>query len=485
MSLSTSLSNALSGLTVAARQAQVVSSNVANATTEGYGVRQVELSTRATSGSGQGVKIDGIARLVDEALIADRRLADAAAGGNARLAEAADEIVAAIGEPDTPGSLSSRIAEFENALLTASARPEDGLRLTEASDAALQLTSALNGLSDKVQSMREDADTRIAGQVERLNAALRQVGDINAMILRSRGRGEVQAGLQDQRQKLIDTIAPLVPLRQIERDNGTVALYTRSGTALLDGSVARLEFTQTATITADMTQDSGALSGLSIDGRPLTVGLGSGSISGGAIAAEFEVRDSLAPGVQAELDGLARDLIERFEAPGVDPTLTPGNPGLFTDGGSVLDPGDVVGLAGRIDLNAAVDPQRGGDAWRLREGIEAAAETAPGDAAILLSLADALSAPTVASGAALGGRARSFAGQIDALLARAASSLAAKSGEAAFQAAKQTSLRSAELRQGVDTDQEMQRLLLIERYYAANARVIETIDELLGVLTRI
>ena len=39
MSISASLSSALSGLTAASRRAEVVASNVANAMTEGYGRR--------------------------------------------------------------------------------------------------------------------------------------------------------------------------------------------------------------------------------------------------------------------------------------------------------------------------------------------------------------------------------------------------------------------------------------------------------------
>jgi len=38
---------------------------------------------------------------------------------------------------------------------------------------------------------------------------------------------------------------------------------------------------------------------------------------------------------------------------------------------------------------------------------------------------------------------------------------------------------------GVDTDAEMQRLLLIEQSYQANARVISVVDDLLETLTRI
>ena len=46
-------------------------------------------------------------------------------------------------------------------------------------------------------------------------------------------------------------------------------------------------------------------------------------------------------------------------------------------------------------------------------------------------------------------------------------------------------LRTEELRNGVDTDTEMQQLLVIEQAYDANARIIETISEMLDTLTRL
>jgi flagellar hook-associated protein 1 len=54
-----------------------------------------------------------------------------------------------------------------------------------------------------------------------------------------------------------------------------------------------------------------------------------------------------------------------------------------------------------------------------------------------------------------------------------------------FARARQDTLSAIEKRGGVDTDDELQKLLLIERTYAANARVIETIDRLIGRLLEI
>ena len=78
MSITSALSNAISGLNASTRAADLVSANVANALTAGYARRTLELSSRSLAGNGAGVQIDAVRRQVDQGLLSDRRLADAA-----------------------------------------------------------------------------------------------------------------------------------------------------------------------------------------------------------------------------------------------------------------------------------------------------------------------------------------------------------------------------------------------------------------------
>jgi len=113
MSLSASLANALSGLTASSRRAEVVSSNVANATTEGYGRRELEVAARSIGGTGAGVAVIGVTRHVDAALLSDRRLADAAAGDAGAQSAFLAKIETLIGTPGDAGSLTGRHARNE------------------------------------------------------------------------------------------------------------------------------------------------------------------------------------------------------------------------------------------------------------------------------------------------------------------------------------------------------------------------------------
>lgn len=484
MSISSTLNNALSGLTVVSRIAETVSSNVSNAMTEGYGVREVQLSSWALAGDGAGVRVAGVLRNVDPVLLGNRRLADAELGQVSVRAEFLAELERAIGLPDDPSSLTGRMSGFSSSLIEAASRPDSEARLQAAVDAARSVATHLNTVSDKVQSQRMTADRQIGQSVDLINSSLQQIADLNSQIVRYRAGPNDATALADQRQRLIDGISDLVPIREVPRDNGTIALFTPGGAILLDGKPAELGFAPVGIIVPDMSVGAGTMSGLTINGNPVSTSLETGPIAGGRLAGLFDVRDVQAPAAQTRLDAVARDLIERFEDPAVDPTLGVGDPGLFTDNGAALVPADEVGLSGRISINALVDPLAGGAPWRLRDGLGAASPGSAGDATLLNALSDTLSAQRLPG---TGGFVvpQSATGIGADFLSGISVTLNSLETEQTYARAQSETLIGMELENGVDTDAEMQKLLLVEQAFGANARVISTVDELIQTLLRL
>ncbi|MAQ81632.1 MAG: flagellar hook-associated protein FlgK [Maritimibacter sp.] len=484
MSISSALGAALSGLTAASRRAEVVSSNVANASTPGYGRRQVELGAGLVGSLLPGVTVAGGIRNEDVVLLGQRREAQAGLAYAETGAEFLTGIEAAIGIPGEPNSLSQKLTAFETALIEASSRPDSDARLLGVANTASDVTNHLNTLADRIQDERLLADQRIDTSVDRLNTALQQVVDLNNRIVQFQGSTRDATSLIDQRQSLIDGIADLIPIRQTARDNGAVALYTEGGAVLVDSKAAVFDFQGATALTVYMTQAGGGLSGLTINGQAISTGATSGPIAGGRLAALFEIRDETAPALQVQLDAVARDLMERFETPTVDPTLAVGDPGLFTDNGLAFDPVEETGLAARITLNAVADPDQGGAVWRLRDGLNAPAVGDPGNAAILDAMSVALSdlRTPLSGGFTTSHNAVGLAGD---LLSRVAISAHDAETRVGFTRAQTDALLTAEYQDGVDTDQEMQELLLIEQAYSANARVIQTIDALINRLLEI
>lgn len=473
MSISSAMSNALSGLGAASRQAQVVSGNIANALTPGYGRQEVQLS----SSSRGGVGVDGVARRIDATILLDRRASDADLGGAGLRAAALDRMAGLMDPGGGAGSLSGRVALLQGALGQAIATPDAPAALTGVVQAARDLASMINTSSKGLADERLAADRGIAADVEALRVGLNRVDALNTAILRAGPDGNA---LRDQRQAIIDGIAAIVPLQEVSRGNGAVALMTAGDQMLLDSEPARLEFAPSTAIAPGAVLGA-PLSGLSVNGRALDMTDPSGRMAGGTLAARFALRDAVIPQAQAQLDGFARDLMDRLADPALDPTRAPGDPGIFTDRGTSFD-GQQHGLAGRIALNVALDPSQGGAAWKLRDGLGAAVPGQVGDARTIAALADALSARI---GTPDDPTARDIGGRADVVLSTRAG-LAATAAEAvAFSQARYDTLRVAELGGGVDTDAELQTLLLVEKAYAANARVIQAADTMLQRLLEI
>lgn len=332
-----------------------------------------------------------------------------------------------------------------------------------------------------IQTARTEADSAIAAEVDLLNSTLAQVEDLNGRIMAANIAGRDSTSLQDLRQRQIDQISGIIPLRQIPRENGVIALYSTSGAPLVDGKASEFGFTPTRAITAEMNLADGPLSGLTMNGRAMST-TENGLLAGGSLSAHFAVRDDLAPAAQAKLDGLSRDLVERFQASGVDTTVAPGSAGLFTDRGAAFDTINEVGLSSRLQVNTAVDPAEGGALWRLRDGMGATTIGSAGDATLLNRLRGALTAETTPASASLESGPRSLAALASDITSRAAQDRVTVEDQLIFAQSRATTLLEQEQVHGVDTDQELQNLLLIEQSYAANARVIQTIDDMLATL---
>jgi len=473
MSLSAAFNNALSGLNANARLTDMISGNLANALTPGYAPRELGLQAQGTRG---GVTVTGVTRHVDPVLVGDRRLAESALADAQTRVGFAGSIESVLGLPGEAGSIATRLTALEAAIATSSARPADETRLGAVLQEATALGSALNVAAGRIEGLRSKADAGIAETVERLNTGLVRVKEINTRIVIARSSGQETASLEDRRQQVIDAIAELVPLRQLERDRGAVALVSTGGTLLLDGRAAQIDFEPKPLVAAHMTLENGLVSGLGINGYPVPTGP-DGPLAGGRLAALFDNRDGLGIEAQHGLDALARDLIERVES-----LTPPPSPGLFTDAGARFDAAAEAGLAGRLAINPAVDPADGGALFRLRSGPDATAPGPLAEAPYLAALGNVLAAQQAQ---APGDAQRDLSGHIARLSSEVAQARLTAENDVSFASGQAGELRELELRGGVDSDAELQRLLLVEQAFSANARMIQTLDDMMQTLLRI
>lgn len=490
MSINSSLANALSGLRATTKMTEAASNNLANVLTDGYGRQVAELSSVALGGQGAGVRVTAIERAMAPEYTAPRRQADGEAAEGTVLAEALARIGQALGEADADDGLFDRLRDFETRLSELAETPEAEPRQIAAIETARDLAAFLNRLSGTAATLRQDADAAIAADVTTVNRNLQEVAELNAKIQRLSATDISAPTLVDERERLIDEISAIIPVRTQMQGNGSVHLYTAEGTFLLQQTPAELAFTASPVITAAMMYapgGAGALSGLTVNGQEISPGSGGRfAVQSGSLAGHFAVRDGTGVEFQSRIDQFAADLIARFQDPAVDPTLAAGDPGLFTDAGGALNLAVIEGLAGRIALNPLADPDQGGSAAVLRDGLQAAAPGAPSSDVIVRQYVDALrtgrSAVAIPGLAGMMGAAQMVSGIVE-LTAIARTDAETEAGRLV---ATRAALADSEAQRiGVDQDAELAALIQIEQAYNANVQIIQTVSRMMQELTEL
>lgn len=488
MSIANAFSAASSGLSASSRMAEVIASNVSNALSEDYARRSVTLTSQQIGNTGVGVRVSGIEREVNSALLQGLRAGVSSEGYHKSLAEFHTTLEKAIGNATDGDSLTSRITALEGSVISAAAQPSSEARLTGVLNAARHLTGTLQKVSKTIQDERQSAEDKIATHVAQINESLTRVAQLNVQISKVSATGGDIAALEDSRQKTINNISEIIPIKEQPGSlPNQVSLRTAHGIVLLDGTRPfSLQFTRTAHVTPTMRAGAGGLSGLSINGHPLSTEPNGGSVGQGALTALFEIRDGASVQAQTKIDALARNLVERFSSPTLDPSLAGGTtPGLFTDNSAVFVAANEAGLASRISVSSSVDPDAtGGALWRLREGIGRTTATAPSDSKLLTAMAGALSSLRTASSGGFSG-AGSVSDFASEFLSGVSVNRLEQDNHISFVSAQTQALRTEFLNGGVNTDSEMQDLLNVEQAYAANAKVIQALDQMLQSILEI
>ena len=482
MSLSNALSNAMSGIAAVTRGTEVVSSNLANALTPGFARRELQLSARPYAAG--GVHVDGVTRTVRTSVVAQGRVASADTARTQIIATFHKTMADSIGVPGETGALTTLLADFDAALTAAAAQPQSEINLSRVLSTAQTLARSYGTLGAQVQDARTEADRAIASDVQALNDGLAQVAELNLQISVQQSAGDDATALQDSRQQLIDSLSEIVPIQELPRDGGRVALFTAGGAILLDGvTPALIGFNAAGPLAAGMTVEGSSVGRLSLNGQELSAGQ-MVMFSGGRLAANFQTRDVDAPAAQSRLDAAARDLVERFSDPDVDATRGNG-PGLFTDAGASLDPAKEAGLSQRLAVNSAVDIAQGGSLWRLRDGLGASAPGPVGQTALLDRLRGALAEQRISGSSGMSATPRSAATMAADVTSWAATARLGAESALAGATARSDSYDAMIRQDGVDSDQEMETLLGLERAYTANAKVLSAVDDMIQTILRL
>ena len=474
--------SARSGLDVIGMRAELVATNVANATTPGYVRRSLTVSETILGNQTAGVQVISIDRSQNEILTAERRSLSSDFAQADILSSRWGSLSQRIGNDIDSSALFQNLNALQASIDDAVLSPESTTHANTVVQSGNDLVREFNALSDLITQERWQAERDIQEGVEIVNRSLLQIEQLNKQIAGIDRTSAQSAALNDERARLVDQVAEYLPIQTSEGQSGTIDILTTEGVFLLAGTVREVEFNQANVIGPNITLGNGLLSGISVDGTDITPGATSfGAVSSGKFGALFTLRDSDLPTLEGQLDIMAQDLIDRFSDPAIDPTLTLGDPGLFLD----TDPAGGDGVAGRLQLNALVDPDRGGAVWRLRDGLGAVAPGPPGDNTILTNLSGAFdTVSNINVNGLQGGFAYSdLVAQLGSLSGQ--QRVQNESVLSSISLQYQTIQEAEAAETGVDIETEMQDLLIIEQAYAANARVIQAASQMLTELMEI
>ncbi|MBO6559990.1 MAG: flagellar hook-associated protein FlgK [Nisaea sp.] len=488
MSISSALLAATSGLSAAQSRIDVVSRNVANATNDDYTRKSQDLVTRVIGGQAQGVDLGVIERSVNEGLLEDIRTQEATVSELSVLDAYLERLVEAFGRPGDNDSISAKITDLKESIQVMSIAPELGANQAEVLRAAEAVAQEFQEITAAIADLRKEADRAIADTVELVNNALTNIEKLNDEIATRKTEGRTTADLEDSRDKYVQELSKYLNINVIERSNGELTILTGDSRLLLDDTKFPLTFTETALFTSTTA------------GQPLQIEDGlagtatnpniSSEVSGrdGELAGLLRLRDTILVEAQDQLDTLAHELANDLDTFTINGTTAVVN--LFVDAGGNV-PADALGneqgFAEVIRVNPTVT---GTPSFLVTGNTGDAANTyvaiGSGDHRIANAMLDAFQATqTFVSGFGLTAT-NTIEGFAAELVGFQANQHATFESQLTFETNyRDTLVQSFRDESGVNTDEELAKLIELEAAFAASARVLQTVQQSLDELVNI
>jgi flagellar hook-associated protein 1 FlgK len=456
MSILSILSIGTQALRAQASGVRTVGHNIANVGTPGFSRQRVELSTAPPESEGGvsfglGVQLDGVTSVVDELLESELVALKSGVGFERAKSRALGSVESAF--PLT-GGIEAALDAFFAAVSAVANNPAGAVERVALVGKAQALADILRETRSDLVATQASLDRSLGGAVQRVNDILPQIASLNPQIRLAEADGNRANDLRDRRQVLVQELSELLGVTTFENDEGEIIVLT-GGLLLVAGDrFASLD---------DSTLNPQGFRLVSYQAPGGTTFDATGLLSRGEIGAILEARDTDVAGFIANLDQLAKTLVDEVNlvhAAGYDLNGVTG-----TD---FFDPiGAVPGAAASVRVSAAVtsDPSAIAAAQ--------APTTLPGDNRNALALAALQDAPV----AALGGLTflDYFLSLVTDIGTKAQNSNDALEFRQALLADAQTRRDSVS---GVNLDEEMTNLIQFQRAFEAASRLVRVGDEM-------
>ncbi|ARC55689.1 Flagellar hook-associated protein 1 [Frondihabitans sp. 762G35] len=464
MSTFSGLNTAYRGLTAARAGLDVVGQNITNATTEGYTRQRVTTSSISAVQAGlfsrgtpigQGVSIDGIARLGDAQLDAQVRATASASGYTTVRSSVLSNLEGSLNEPGTNG-LSAKLTAFWSSWQGVANGPGQTAPAATLLAGAKSIASTISDGYQAVSGQWSATRTAVDSLATDLNSSAAQVADLNVQIRAGLTTGSTVNELIDKRSTLTENIAKLAGGTVHQNADGTVDVLV-GGNALVSGDTARTVRVAGATTIEGA---AGAPVTLEWSHRPgASVGLDGGQLAG-ALSVLAPADGQGSGGVLAEA-AATYDAFATQLAGAVNAVYSTGS----TPSGSTGQNFFALAASGPAATGLSVVPTSAAD---LQTGT-------PGAGALDGTIADRVS--QLGTGPAAPDRA--WASFVTSTGATAKAEINASDRATLAGTAAKTQQASTA---GVDLDEENVNMLTFQHAYQGAARVMTAVDEMLDTL---
>jgi len=362
MNLTTALTAARSSLQATAAQIAITGKNISGASDPSYSRKLAPTSTTADGAA----RLISITRASDLALYTSMLGATSKAAGQQALSDGLQRLAAINGDPESGQSPAARLVALSATLQKYANQPDDMSLAQGVLTSAADLAGTLNSAAATIASVRQNADGEIADSVANINDLLAKFETLNTAIVQGTFSGADVTDTMDQRDAILAKLGEQIGVSTVTRANNDMVIYTDGGVTLFETKARNVTFQPTNGFPGGANGNAVYIDGVAVTGAGASMPLRGGRLMGLA-----QLRDDTAPTFEAQLDELARGLVEAFAETDQSAGGGPAAAGLFTYAGGPTVPASgtlVSGLAASIRINPAADPSQGGTLQRLRDG---------------------------------------------------------------------------------------------------------------------
>jgi flagellar hook-associated protein 1 FlgK len=479
---------ALSGLQVSQRGIEVVANNITNASVPGFTRKIMPTESQVADGMGIGVMAGEIQRYVDQSILRDYRAQLSNKSYYTTRESFLSRALSLHGSTELQSNIGANYGQLLGSFIELSASPDSRALQTAVVNDAQQLANTFNNLSQEFLGIRNEVQANLKSEVSTLNSLLRDMASYNRKISNMAATGRSVATLEDQRDEIVKKVSQLLDVTYYDDGNHVLVLQTREGQVLADGDAREVRFdAQQLTYQTYYPQSMGGLEVIDSAGNAIDL-LEQGKNPGGRLGALFDLRDKELPQYMVQLDELAHKTMMRFDAQGLR---------LFTDATGVVPgnfPSVYAGISATIRVNESVrlDPsllQRGTAGGSVAPGsnqtIQDVIEHAFG------KYVDDAGTPNVAFNTIEVGYNRdinlSLLSNTEMTLEEFARSMIDHQAESYTNTKESAAVEEQYLQEvekrfldssGVSTDEEMIKMIELQKTYQASAKMVSTLDEL-------